>query len=172
MSELRLAIIDKDVPIEDVACGVSSIDSLQKDAFCRTLFKQALAYNIIVDKCLVGTCMIKLVRLCDANKDYCVGEPECVALEITYIAVGEKYQNKRIGTNVLNLLILRARKWSTQLPIRFLIIDSLPDKEQWYTLAGFRRYPKREDLRRPGTVPMLIDLMDTKAAEQYAASYC
>ena len=60
---------------------------------------------------------------------------------------------------------------ASELPIRFLILDAFKDKEKWYTDAGFRVYPKAEDSRYPGTVPMRMDLIDLKAAKQYVNSY-
>ena len=174
MPKIRLTVMEKDVPIEEVSCGVASIDTMQKDAFCRTLYKQALAYNIVseADNRVVGSCMIRLVRICDENQDYYVGNPEYIALEISYIAINKKDQGRRFGAGALASLILQAKKLSKTLPIRFLIIDAFNDKEKWYVSSGFRKYPKKEDLRYPGTVPMRMDLIDIEAAKRYTELHC
>lgn len=101
--------------------------------------------------------MIKLVVLCDEANDYYVTDHEYAALEISYIAIDRRVQGNGIGTRVLARLISDAEKLSKILPIRFLVLDALDDKVQWYLDAGFTTYPKREDLRYADTVPMRID---------------
>lgn len=171
MSELRLVIMDKEIS-PDLSCGVKSIDHLMQSAYAKTLFKQALAYNIMVDGHLVGNCMIKLVHFVDGETEYYEQDQEFTALEISYLAIDRRMQQKGIGSQVLKSLILFAKKIASQLPVRYLVIDALKDKEAWYTKAGFRVYPKAEDARYPGTVPMIMDLMDMEAAKKYAESYC
>ena len=114
--------------------------------------------------------MIKVVVLCDEANDYYVTDHEYAALEISYIAIDRRVQGNGIGTRVLTRLISDAEKLSKILPIRFLVLDALDDKVQWYLDAGFTTYPKREDLRYTDTVPMRIDLIDTTLAEKYVGS--
>ena len=170
MSELRLVVMDQDIP-PSFSCGVDSIDSLMQSAYPRTIFKQGRTYNIMVDKCLVGNCMIKLVHLIDETEEYYEHDQGFIALEISYLAIKQQLQHHGIGTQALKILILSAKKMAFELPIRFLILDAFKDKEKWYTEAGFRVYPKAKDIRYPGTVPMMLDLIDLDAAERYANSY-
>ena len=111
-----------------------------------------------------------LVVLCDEANDYYVTDHEYAALEISYIAIDRRVQGNGIGTRVLARLISDAEKLSKILPIRFLVLDALDDKVQWYLDAGFTTYPKREDLRYADTVPMRIDLIDTTLTEKYVGS--
>lgn len=170
MSKVRLVVMDREIP-PDFSCGEKSVDNLMQGAYAKTIFKQALAYNIIIDGHLVGNCMIKLVRLVDENAEFYEQDQEFIALEISYLAIKQQLQHQGIGTQVLKILILSAKKMASELPIRFLILDAFKDKEKWYTDAGFRVYPKAEDSRYPGTVPMRMDLIDLKAAKQYVNSY-
>lgn len=171
MSELRLAVMREDIPSSSpISCGIASIDDRIKDAYSKTICKQGLAYNIYVDGYLIGNCMIKLVVLRDEANDYYVTDHEYAALEISYIAIDRRVQGNGIGTRVLARLISDAEKLSKILPIRFLVLDALDDKVQWYLDAGFTTYPKREDLRYADTVPMRIDLIDTTLAEKYVGS--
>lgn len=170
MSELRLVVMDKDISA-GLSCGVESIDNLIQSAYAKTLFKQGLAYNIMVDTNLVGNCMIKFVHLIDENAEYYEQDHEFIALEISYIAIAQHLQRHGIGSQVLKTLIQWAKKIAAQLPIRFLIIDAFKDKEEWYTNAGFKVYPKVKDARYPGTVPMRMDLIDLKVAKRYANSF-
>lgn len=170
MSELRMTIMAEELSNGSISCGVQSIDDRIKEAYSRTLCKQAVAYNVLVDDCLVGNCMVRLVWLCDETEEYYVTDKEYIALEITYIAIDTRYQRKGIGSCVLKRLMLIAESFSKQLPIRFLIIDALDDKKQWYMNAGFKEYPKREDLRHIGTIPMRVDLIDKSKIDQYVNS--
>ena len=170
MSELRLTVMTEDIPPNSISCGIRSIDDRFKDAYSKTLCKQGLAYNILVDGHLVGNCMIRLVWLCDENEEYYVTDQEYIAFERSYIAIDTRVQQMGIGKRVLTRLMSDAEKLSRNLPIRFLVIDALDDKQQWYLDAGFEEYPKREDLRYLGTIPMRIDFIDKAVAERYVNS--
>lgn len=167
MSELRLVIMDKDCPQGEISCGVKSIDELIQEAYGMTVFKQALAYNIMVDGHLIGNCMVKLVWLYDQEAEYYMRNQEYIALEISYLAIAKRVQKHGIGSRVLEILIRYAREMSEKLPIRFLVLDAFEDKEEWYTKFGFKFYPKQEDSRYPGTIPMRMDLIDISLAEEY-----
>lgn len=173
MSKLQLIVMDKDLPAGAISCGVRSIDDLIQDAYSSTLFKQALAFNIFVDNRLIGNCMVKLVSLSlehDEDTKYYVRYKEYTALEISYLAIDTRIQGHGYGKKVLQQLILLAKKVSRYLPVRFLVLDAFKEKEEWYKLSGFKLYPKKEDLRYPGTLPMRIDLIDTDLAEKYEQS--
>lgn len=170
MSELRLVVMDKEIS-PNLSCGVDSIDSLMKNAYAQSIFKQGLAYNIFVDGQLVGNCMIKFVHLLDENEEYYVQDQAFTALEISYLAIDYRLQHRGIGSQVLKILIQESKKIAVHLPVRFLVIDAFKNKTAWYTKAGFQEYPKVEDTRYPGTVPMRMDLIDLKAAEKYATSF-
>ena len=150
MSKLQLVVIDKDIPADAISCGEKSIDALMQQAYPSTLFKQGRAYNILIDDKLIGSCMIRFVSLYDKDAEYYVGHKDYTALEISY---------------------LLARRIADDLPVRFLVLDAFKDKEEWYTSAGFKIYPKKKDLRYPGTLPMRMDLIDKKLAENYAQSF-
>ena len=164
MAKLRLVAMD--TSIVDFSCGVHSIDEQIKEAYYKTLFKQAVAYNVLYNDTLVGNCMLKLVHLVDSNEDFYCGNPHFTALEISSIAIDEKFQKRGLGTIVLKSLVFRAKKFSDSLPIRYLILDAFMDKEAWYTSAGFSFYPKEEDMRYPGTVPMKMDFIDRDTVER------
>ena len=64
MSDLRFKVMENDIP-SSFTCGERSIDALTRTAYNKTLYKQALAYNILVDDRLVGNCMLKVAHICD-----------------------------------------------------------------------------------------------------------
>ena len=83
----------------------------------------------------------------DFDGNFVLNVSEGATLEISYIAIDEKFQKRGLGTIVLKSLVFRAKKFSDSLPIRYLILDAFKDKEAWYTSAGFSFYPKEEDMR-------------------------
>ena len=168
MSDFRLKVMENDIP-SSFTCGEDSIDYLTHEAYNKTLYKQAIAYNIFVDDCLVGNCMLKVARICD--EEYYVSDHEYAALEISYLAIDSRLQKRGFGTNVLHILIRRAREMSNILPIRFLVLDAFADKVDWYKKAGFGEYPKQVDSRYPGTVAMKMDFIDRRLADAYAESH-
>ena len=169
MAKIHLAVANQELPSE-FSCGVKSIDALAKEAYAKTIFKQGLAYNILYNGLPVGSCMIKFVSLMDETAEYYAHDQEFTCLELSYIAIDSRVQGHGIGTMVLSQLIAFAKEISASLPVRFFVLDALKDKEIWYTEAGFEEYPKAEDVRYPGTVPMRMELMDMEAAEEYVAS--
>lgn len=101
-----------------------------RSAYAKTLFKQALAYNIMADGHLVGNCMIKLVRFFDEETESYEQDQGFTALEISYLAIDRRVQQKGIGSQVLKGLILSAKKIMSQLPVRYLAIDAFKDREE------------------------------------------
>lgn len=170
MSELRLTVM-KEESSSPLSCGVHSIDELIRSSYAKTIFKQALAYNIVVDGYTVGNCMTKFVRLLDEDAEFYEHDKEFIALEISYLAIDQHLQRHGLGTQALKILITNARKIADSLPVRFLVIDAFKDKEGWYSQYGFRVYPKAEDLRYPNTVPMRMDLIDRNLIEKYVESF-
>lgn len=169
MSRLQLAVMKKDDLPVGLSCGVPSIDNLMKDAFAKTLFKQAKAYNIILDNRIVGSCMIRFVSIEDEK--FYVTDCTYTAIELVYIAVDRRVQHNGIGTRVLKLLIMSAKNIADNLPVRFFLLNAFRDRKEWYISNGFREYPRTEDERYPDTIPMRIDFINLDLAEKYAESF-
>ena len=165
MSELRLEVMQGDIS-PSLSCGEKSIDALMGLAYSKTVSKQALAYNILVDEHLVGNCMLKLVRLCDEIADYYISDNEFIALELSYLAIDRRLQGQGIGTLVLKKLIQWARMKSEELPIRFFVLDAFKARKGWYRGVGFGEYPKKMDPRCPGTVAMRMDFINLELASK------
>lgn len=168
MSELRLAAVKEGVRFG--SCGVPAIDGLAENAYEKTLFKQVAAYHVVVDNVVVGGCMIRFVTIVD--EEYCIDDSTYAAIEITYIAIEKKFQHHGFGRRALDILVQEAQRISRILPIRFLVLEALQDKKEWYETAGFREYPRKMDARYPHTVPMCMDFIDKEAVDQYVERVC
>lgn len=168
MSELRLAVMNEDNYPDGISCGVASIDNLIKDAFAKTLFKQAKAYNIVLDNIIVGSCMVRFTSIED--EEYYVADYTYTAIELVYIAIDKRIQRNGVGTKVLKILIEKAKNIADNFPIRFFTLNAFKNRKEWYVSNGFREYPRIEDERYPDTIPMRIDFINRDLAEKYAES--
>ena len=103
----------------------------------------------------VGYCMIKLVTL---NKEHIPEEDQdCYsrvyanrslqysAIEITYLAVDVNIQRKRIGTSALELIVSKIRLASRDVPIKYIVINSLVGKISFYEERGFQSLGNRSE---------------------------
>lgn len=165
--QMRLDIINSDLN-GCINCGVGSIQAMMADAYYKTILRQAFSYNIVVNEEIVGNCMIKFGIFKD--EDYNCGDPEYCAMDISYLAIDMKYQRNRYGSAALVMLILNARNWAKQLPIRCLTLNAFNHLVEWYKKCGFVEYPRENDVRFPNCTPMMIDLMDKSIVDVYANS--
>lgn len=142
MAELRYELLTSEAAGFD--CGNPSINKYVEDSFAATLSQQCYAYRIVYKSCIVGYYMITLrdVALSDCVSDisdYQEGNfgEFLPSLYINYLAVGKKYQKNKIGTSTIQKIINETRKLTDVLPIRFITINAVPDKVEWYTKMGF-----------------------------------
>lgn len=168
MPQLRLDIIRADSDVSGIDCGVPSIQEMIRQAYCTTIYKQALSYNISLDNVIIGSCSIRFGFFKD--DEYYINDPEYCAIDISYLAIDKKFQKQTYGSYALNMLIKYAYTWSAKLPIRCLTLKALPGLSQWYKKCGFVEYPGEDDPRFPNCTPMMIDFMDRKSVDAYADS--
>lgn len=166
MSTLTLRIIENDT--RPVMCEFDSLNKMMDDAYLRTILKQAVAYNILVDDVVVGGCMIQYTRIVDDEFD--VNGDNCFpAFEIPYLVIRKDMRGYGIGSRVLAILIQRIKRLSSQYPVRYLILEAFQNLEFWYTKYGFLKYD-RNNARYPHTVSisMCMDLINRDIVEEYA----
>ena len=170
MTEIKLVEMTRDLSIGSLSSGVPSIDNRWKEAYCITVYKQGLAYNIVANGILVGSCLIRLTCIEDENAEYYVENPTYSAFVIDYIAVDRRLQKRGIGTKALQLLIYKIKSFCASLPVRFLILYAFPEKVSWYQQCGFRAFLQPRDARYPDLVPMRMDFIDWVQLERYTQS--
>ncbi|MBR0282844.1 MAG: GNAT family N-acetyltransferase [Oscillibacter sp.] len=168
MATLELEVVQDDTP--SVTCEFPSLNQMMKDAYYRTILKQAKAYHILYNGKRIGGCMVKFVLLCD--EEYTVGDDDSFpACEISYLVLDETMRGKRIGRYVLDMLIKETRDWAEKIPIRFLIIEAFANLRNWYEGIGFKTYDRAQ--KSPAyinTVSMRMDFADREELERYAES--
>lgn len=168
MATLKLEVARDDTP--SVKCEFDSLNQMMKDAYYRTILKQAKAYHILYNGQIIGGCMVKFVLLCD--EEYTAGDDDSFpACEISYLVLKESMRGKGIGRYVLDMLIKETRDWAEQIPIRFLIIEAFANLQNWYERIGFKTYERvGKSPAYINTVSMRMDFADREELERYAES--
>ena len=171
MSELEYVLLTSDAGNFD--CGNPAINKYVETSYFATLSQQCYAYKIVYKSYIVGYYMITLrdVALSDCTSDvsdYQMGEfgDYIPSLYINYVAIGEKYQKHRIGTKTLEKIIYETRQLTEVWPIRFITINAVPDKVEWYKKIGFNEMGRDIDSVNKY---MFIDLIKNK---QKLVDYC
>lgn len=171
MSEIRYVLLSSDPSNFD--CGNPAINKYVESSYFATLYQQCYAYKIMYKSVVVGYYMITLrdVALSDCISeisDYQMGEfgDYIPSLYINYLAIETKFQKNKIGTKTLEKIITETRQLTNILPIRFITINAVPDKIDWYKKIGFSEMGKDIDSVNKY---MFIDLIKNK---QQLVDYC
>lgn len=181
MPALQIRPIRRDSETDVFDCGNPSIEGRIRGSYFASLLQEGYGYEITVNEQLVGYYMIALTvlngkNIPQENEDVYSGVYQCqryAAVEITYLAIDKRYQKHKIGTNVLKIIIKNIRSWCDRMPIRYIMIDALKEKEKWYADRGFFAVNNASpDAGNGATVKMLIDcLCHEEELRQYMESY-
>lgn len=168
MPTLQIRPIGIDSETVRFDCGNPSIEDRIKHTYYASLLQEGYGYEIVANQQLIGYYMITFTmlngdRIPVEDQQYSSGVYQCLryaAVEITYLAIDKRYQGKNIGTTVLKAIIKDVRSWCHRLPIRFIMIDALKEKEKWYADRGFFTVNgDSPDAGNCATVKMLIDCL-------------
>lgn len=150
MAELQYTLLTSEST--DFDCGNPAINEYVEHSYAATLSQQCYAYKIVYKSHVVGYYMITLR---DVALSYCISDISdyqesdfgefLPSLYINYLAVGQKFQRNKIGTKTLEKIINETRKMTNVLPIRFITINAVPDKIEWYKKVGFNEMGKDID---------------------------
>ena len=73
-----------------------------------------------------------------ASGVYAMRPLQHAAMEITYLAIDKKYQAQHLGTETLKMIIANIQRISEEIPIRYIVLDSLKAKIEFYEKRGFK----------------------------------
>lgn len=172
MNELFIRRLKADPAMNHFDCGNGSINDKIKDGYYTTLLKHGYAYEICLNDMVIGHYMFRIVPLL-YDSDYKIGSeiPCYSAIKLEYLAIDQKYQRAGNGTKVLKYIIHMAKQYSEQMPIRFLSIDALTEKVEWYIECGFQMYGQDNRGSESITVPMFMDFCDMDTVMEYCQSF-
>ena len=116
-------------------------------------------YNVYLDEKLVGyfaytLSEIKYTALKVEDKFALYSHP---ALKLGRLLVCKSERGRNIGRNILAYLLAKAVTLTSQLPLRFIIVDALPDAVNFYKKNGFVETSVKRGNKRNHTL-MYIDI--------------
>ncbi len=180
MAELSYKFLDKEIESGTFDCGVQSINEYVYGSFFATLLQHGYAYQIVYKKDIViGYYMITFNHMrvdeCPEDiSDYTSGVSEFLyCVEIKYLAIATKYQNRKIGTSVLPSIIKSIKDYALSFPVRLITIDDRKDLVGWYKRMGFIEFPYNPKWQEGYTTKMYMDcLIRQKELGEYVESLC
>ena len=170
---MRIAQIKKEDAMLALDCGESDINNLMRSAYIATLQKQGIAFNAFEDDELVAQFMLTMHMIGDPDRNAFPVEKRFAGVKIEYIAVSQENQRRGIGTFLMKFAVKYIRQASEELPIRFILLDSVQDKKEWYSQFGFCEADPEWSLgyHDDYTVPMCIDFVNRDEVEDFESWY-
>lgn len=92
------------------------------------------------------------------------------AVNIEYIAVDKKYQGYHFGTYILQQIITDVQNLCEYWPVRFITLDALTTKIDWYKALGFKEFKPNND--SSSTVRMYLDCASIDLIHSYVDTFC
>ena len=86
--------------------------------------------------------------------------------ELEYLAVDLKYTGNKLGTNILQKIILDTEQYSQEFGGCYLILRALKDKVKWYLDRGFVHIVDKGH-NDPNTTPLYWNLRDEELIDSY-----
>lgn len=169
---IKITEVSKEYRYPIIDCGKVDIQTLMEEAYSASIQKQGIAFDVFYDGTAVGQFMLTMITITDENLTWSRGENDFCSVKIEYIAVEESHQRHGIGTIVLKYAIKYIRDHIKGLPIRFIFLESVQDRVDWYKKYGFTDLADGVTIRNKDsyTVPLCIDLVDYEEIESYADS--
>lgn len=169
--------LSADVPSDSFDCGNQSINNLIFQSCYPTILHQSYAFCVSNDNDIIAYYMLKFIDIdidiCpDEISDYCDDsfDPHLCAVNIEYIAVDKKYQGYRFGTRILQQIITDVQKLCEYWPVRFITLDALTTKIDWYKTLGFKEFKPNDD--SSSTVRMYLDCAPIDLIQSYVNTFC
>ena len=157
--------------VPPIDCGADDIQQMMSEAYILTLQKQGLAYNVFLNDRVVGQFMLRMYSIDDANYETSIGKHEFPCIKIEYLGIDKELQGKGIGTETLLRILKMCREITNKLPVRFILIESVQNLEEWHSRFAFTRLAEGVTVPKSSngeyTVPMCIDCMDFEAVDKY-----
>lgn len=171
VNRLFVRPIREDFNLDGFNCENGSITLKIKEGYYASLLKQAYAYEICIEDIVIGYYSLSIESF-TYEDEYSVS-PEATgyaAIRLNYLAIDKNYQYQGLGTKVLSYITQQVNKYSKVLPVRFLSLDALRDKVEWYSSRGFQFYDERELGGKSDTVAMYMDFCDIHQVKNYCKS--
>jgi GNAT superfamily N-acetyltransferase len=150
-----------DLPhLKKFKCGNQSMeDFLSHDSYYYHLTREASTSLVFFNGELIAYYTIKHTPLKIFDKDQMD-----ISLDIARLAVSKNYQSKGVGTFIVDKII----KTAIEVNKRYIIVDSLYEKWEWYkNNFGFDYLIEDDVLNERIVVSMIIDTYDQELIDKF-----
>lgn len=166
MGEIDFIRVTRAVESQKFDCGVESINDYVRNSYFPLIAQHAYAYNIVYKNISLGYIQYLFT---DIELDYfpediaeinpCIKDDKLSALHIRFLAIDKEYQNRKLGTTALQIMIRDVEDMAEHWPVRLITIDARIDLVQWYEKLGFRKMCVNTVGQDGVTVAMYFDCM-------------
>ena len=135
----RLKVGEKVVQCFD--CGDYDLNNLILESHYANAFKQIYVLTCKLNNIDIGYLgfSISSIKHHEINDGYYDNQYDAGVVYLNFIAIDIQNQHRGYGQELLKYFINKIKKMSKGMPIRFLLLDSLPEKVDWYKKIGFKR---------------------------------
>ena len=144
MGSLQFNLVTKIVEDTTFDCGISSINGYVKNSFLPLITQQAYTYSIKYGSVLLGyyQIMFREIELEDISDEFSIYDAslkgnKISSVYIRFLAIDKEHQRRKIGTNVIKIIIKQVETISNNWPVRIITIDGRNDLIDWYHQLGF-----------------------------------
>lgn len=160
--EIEVATLDHDINVANFNFGNGSIAIKLRNAYYLQLMRKASSKEILINNKCVGYYIISISSVdSDDTTSY-------YAIKLDILCIDVDYQNQNIGTEVLKNIISDAIEFSDFAGCRYLVIDALKGKFEWYYERGFIPFNENDLKNDNPTIKMFIDFRDNDLVNEYA----
>lgn len=164
MATLCFSRVDSESDFDNFDCGNESINQLIKASLYSTLLNQTRAYKLSMKDFRVGFVALSISRIsCEYSDadfaDFFDKDPSYGAIFVDYIAVDKSIHRNGIGSTALKYIIKESSEVNRFLPIRFVVLDALRSKYEWYEKHGFLPFNSTDVSGCSETIRMYLDIM-------------
>ena len=147
-----------------IYCGNYSIDKyLTERAYYEHIRKISFVYLVYLDEEIIGFFSIKISKISlplENDFESSNENDEFGALLLQNLAIRQGYQGHGFGSNVLEFLVGLVFGYGKSINLRFLILNAVKDKVDWYKKRNFLTVNKDELKDASPTVFMIMDFID------------
>ena len=168
MNDFEVLKLKKETDIDkSFTCGVDYIDRNIKDSYYPYICRHEDVYFCKFNNEILGYSIISIREICpneiDLYAEYFADSKSFGVVYLNYIAIKETKQHNGYGTRFLCYMLKKIREHSKILPIRFITLEALKDKVQWYEDKGFK---KLDSCYSNGNQRMYLDIMSCEEFER------
>ena len=162
--ELQIQEINSKHKLDEFTCVNKSLDTyLKRDAYYEHIMKFTNTKIVTIEGRIIAYFTIEFKNIEIKEEDFIETYP---SIHLKCLAIDKEYENKGIGTYLLQYITVQSMEIAKFIGCRCLLINALADKASWYEDRGFQYLD--EDIKNGDiTIPMFIDFRDSDLLIDY-----